>query len=248
MKQLLTSLCFIGISAAAIAQSEPSTKDVPPTYNKLYTTSGGDAGIFSTAFLQRPGISGTKLTTLRYSLILNGVTNLNYDVSPHFGLFIGLGLHNIGFIDKSNDTTTKRRIFSLNVPAGIKIGDMVNRRYVFFGGGFDVPLNYRIKSFTNRQHKFQKENYWFSDRTPNFMPNVFVGATVAPFTFKIQYYPGNFLNTDYTSTTDQGVSYKPFTNEKVNLLYLSIGFDIKHNKADHMMWHHHHNKDTKQMM
>lgn len=197
--------------------------------HKFYFSQSMDAAIFSTANVEKTGQS-SKLSTLRFSYVLNIGVNANYDFNEHFGVMAGLNIKNIGFIEKISDSTIKRRVYTLGIPVGLKIGNLPKRNYFFLGGGFDVPFNYKEKGFIKRGSK-TKMNEWFSDRTPAFMPYVFAGFSVHPgITFKFQYYPSNFLNQDYVASG--GV--KPYAAyEKVNLMLLSIGADLHYGKPGH---------------
>lgn len=199
--------------------------------HKAYLSSGIDGYLLSTALMSKGG-GNAKLTTPRFTAFLNLGVNLNYDLSDHFGVYTGLNIKNIGFIEKSGGVTTKRRDYTIGLPLGLKIGDLAFGNYVLAGGGIDFPFNYREKTFTKRNDKV-KFNEWFSDRVPAAMGYVFLGAHLNPgIALKLQYYPGNFLNPDFTETI-KGVTYKPYNGYKVNLLVLSLGIDIPyHPKED----------------
>ncbi len=226
---LFCLLCHLQISAQTDGPAEK-----PTPYNRLYWGNSMDAAIFSTALVQHTG-QAEKLTTLRFSYIVNFGFNLNYDFNRHIGLMTGAGIKNIGFIEKFADSTVKRRIYALGVPLGIKIGNLHKRNFVFLGGGADVPVNYREKGFIKRGDK-EKFNEWFSERTPTFLPYVFAGVSASPgVTLKLQYYPGNFMNRDYVAPNPQAhhpaVPVMPYKSyERSNLLMLSIGVDLHYNK------------------
>jgi len=228
------------------APEPPASKTQP--LHRLYWSNSMDAAIFSTSLMQRTGQS-QRLTTLRFSYIVNFGFNLNFDFNRHFGLFTGAGVKNIGFIEKFADSTVKRRVYTLGVPLGVRIGDLSRRNFLFLGGGVDVPFNYREKGFVDRGDK-EKFNEWFSERTPSFLPYLFAGVSASPgITFKLQYYPGNLLNRDYTTTVQfaggQTSTYRPYAvYEHTNLLMLSIGVGINYKKH-----HHDHDREpsTKQM-
>jgi hypothetical protein len=157
------------------------------------------------------------------SLFLNAGFTFNWNLGRHFGIYTGIDVKNIGFIEKNaGGEIVKQRTYNLGVPLGIKIGNMVDKKfYVFLGGGADAPLNYREKTFVIRSQK-TKFSEWFSQRTPSVMPYVFAGFAVSPgISFKIQYYPTNFLNPNFT---DNGV--QPYTGYNVNLILLSIGYAV----------------------
>lgn len=200
---------------------------------KFYWSSGMEGGLFQTSRLDRPGLTDTKFTTLRFSYVINVGMNLNYNFTNSVGLFLPISIKNIGFIDKFGDSTVKRRSYNLGAGLGLKVGNLRKRNYGFIGGGADLPFNYREKGFVKRSDK-EKFSEWFSDRTPTFMPFVFAGISVDPgITLKVQYYPGNFLNTDFTEKipgSPTGATYKPYAGYNVNLMYLSLGFNINYKR------------------
>lgn len=233
-RHFVVSACALAITQHAVAQSNSidslkKMKLEATPVQKFYWGNGLDAAIFSTALMQRTGES-QKLSTIRFSYILNFGFNLNYDFNKHVGLFTGLGIKNIGFIEKIQDSTVKHRVYTIGLPLGIKFGNLQSRNFGFIGGGLDIPFNYREKGFVHRNKK-EKMNEWFSDRTSTVMPYLFAGFSVKPgVTFKVQYYPGDFMNTDFTETKN-GITYKPYAYfEKLNLLMLSIGMDIHYKK------------------
>ena len=197
----------------------------PP--KRFYLGSDLDAAIFGTSLFKK-GNADSKLTTLRFSYILNLGLNFNYDVSNSFGLFTGVGIKNIGFIEKDS-VTIKRRVYTVGLPIGVKIGNLSKRNFAILGAGVDMPLNYREKRFTDRNDK-DKFNEWFSSRTPDIMPYIFAGASVKPgITFKFQYYVSNFFNTSYSVLANNRRSY-PYASYDARLLLLSVGFDIHYKR------------------
>jgi len=196
-----------------------------PVQKRLYAGNGLDFAMLSTALVSRPG-SGTELTTPRFSAIVNFGFSFHYDISPRFGLISGIGLRNMGFIETVSDVTYKRRVYSLGIPFGIKIGDLRNRNFLFGGGGIDLPFHYKEKAFVKRSDK-EKRSEWFGDQTARVLPFIFIGHSWDPgVTVKLQYYPTNFLNTDFETSDFFGWKVKPFDGYNVNLLLLSIGIDI----------------------
>lgn len=210
-----------------------------PKPHKFYWSNALDAAIFSTSVYSAPGKSN-QLSTLRFSYFFNFGFNFNYDFSNHIGIYTGAGIKNIGYIEKtkSPDFTVKRRVYTIGVPLGIKIGNIKKRNYVMLGGGLDVPFNYKQKNFLFKRSNKSKFNEWFSDYTPPIMPYVFVGGSFAPgVSLKLQYYPGNFLNTEHEEPLiPSGIMTKPFAGYNVNLVLLSVGVDI-HYKGKSRMKH-----------
>jgi hypothetical protein len=223
------------VTAAICHPNMVSARRTPPPHDedpiiiprKFYSANALDGIIFSTALMERPG-SSTQLTTLRFSMLNFGI-NLHYDFSPGFGIFSGVGIKNIGFIEQFDtpDYTRKHRVYSLGVPLGIKIGKLKERTFLFLGGGVDLPVHYKVKWFADRNDK-EKFSEWFSTATPRVMPYVFAGYSFDPgLTVKLQYYPTNFLNEDYSDLI--GSPGRTFNGYKVNLILLSLGIDIHYN-------------------
>ncbi len=204
-----------------------------PTIRKFYVGGGLDAGMFSTATIHHDagmpwvnGVSAQNVNTLgivRFSYMINAGFSFNFNFSPHVGLWTGVDIKNIGYIEQANGYTLKRRTYNVGVPLGLKFGNMANNKGKFFlGGGIDAPINYNEKYFHNRDNK-KRINEWFSDRTPALMPYAFIGATFNHgVSTKIQYYPNNFLNENYKDNA----GYKPNDGTVVNLIVLSIAFNM----------------------
>lgn len=192
-------------------------------FKKSYFSSGFEGGIFSTALFERPGRS-SGASTLRFTAFFHYGYLYNYNFNHSVGIMTGLSLKNIGFIDKypALDSTVKRRLYTLNVPFAIKLGQLQNNEFFFVGAEASLAVNYKEKGFVHRNKK-QKFNEWFSDRTPLLMPNVFIGYQKNNMYFKINYYPTNFLNTDFV---DPKTGLKPYTGYKVNILAFTVGLNI----------------------
>lgn len=240
MKKNLLPSCFLiccFITSAAYAKGPASdtanTKKLPPI-RKFYVGAGTDAGIFSTASIQKtgqvlnPGGGYTNTTTnstgiIRFSYIINFGFTFNFNLGRHFGVYTGIDVKNIGFIEHNNSSeTVKRRTYNIGAPIGIKIGNMADKgSYLFLGAGADVPINYKEKEFVVRNQK-TKFNEWFSNATPSIMPYAFAGFSLKnSISFKLQYYPNNFLNPNYTRSGAQ-----PYYGYDVHIMMLSIGFPM----------------------
>ncbi len=240
----LSVLFFISSTASAKIPGA-TVKDsivikMRPHVRKFFIGTALDAGIFSTASIQQQYTNiqgapiGTKTTygTLRFSYIINFGLTFNFNFGRHFGVYTGVDIKNIGFIEKlSGGETQKQRTYNIGAPIGIKIGNMADRRpYLFIGGGLDAPFNYKEKRFVIRSQK-TKYNEWFSDATPALMPYVFAGLVIPHgVSFKFQYYPNNYINPDYSRNgfiTNYGAT--------VHLMLLSIGFTAPWGKNPDMI-------------
>lgn len=193
---------------------------------KLYLSTDFDMFLLSSSILDKGGSS--KLTPVRFTAIPFLGININYDLGKNFGLYTGINIKNIGFIEKLHnpDSTVKRRAYTIGIPLGIKIGDVKYGNYVILGVGADFPFNYKEKGYTSRGDK-TKFNEWFSDRTMRVMPYAFAGAHLMPLlTVKLQYYPSNFLNQSFTTANSQGQAIKPYQDYNVSTIMFTAGIDI----------------------
>ncbi len=238
---LLTAAIFCTVTTEAQNSNDNFlfTHDVGKK-KQVYFGNNYEGALISTA-IQNNSLGNPSLGTPRFTYFFHLGFNMHVDLSNTIGLYTGLGIKNIGFIEKTNsvnaltgvvrDSTIKRRVYTVGLPIGIKIGNMKRRNFAVVGGGIDLPFNYREKGFVKRGDK-DKFNEWFSDRTARFMPYVFAGISVDPgIVFKVQYYPTNFMNPDYTTQNSNLVILpvaltRPYANYDVNLLLFSIGFDI----------------------
>ncbi len=246
LKTLTLLLCGSLLATASFAQTEGDDADTaasgkggrhhmkmgmnmgeekgPSPTGRWYLSNAFDGAIFSSAVFEKPGRARVLLPTVRFSLINIGY-NFNYDFDEHFGVFTGLGIKNLGFIEKEGDSTIKRRVYTIGAPLGFKLGNLQKRHYGFIGGGIDIPFNYREKGFTKRSDK-AKFNEWFSDRTPEFMPYLFAGVSYAHgSTLKLQYYPGNFFNPEFQEENN-GVISHPYRGYSAHLICITLGLDL----------------------
>lgn len=200
-----------------LGHSEDFTLTTP--YKKSYFSSGMEGMIFSSAMMERPG-KDAHLTTLRFTTFLHLGMYWHYNFNRNSGMFTGLSLKNIGFIDKYEalDSTVKRRLYTLNLPVALKFGNMSPNKFFFVGAEASLALNYREKGFVKRNNKV-KFNEWFSDRTPLIMPNIFAGYQHNNFYIKLSYYPTNFMNPDFVD--DGGM--RPYAGYDVNIFAVTVG-------------------------
>ena len=227
---ITTSLCFF--STLNLQAQDIGFSDNSEPKKKLYLTTGIDGYLLSSSSLKTPNQTAA-LTTPRFTMFLHIGGLAHYDFTNNVGMFLGLGLKNLGFIEKYNDSdlTTIRRTYNIGIPLALKFGNLRgNGTYFMVGGGVDFPIHFKEKTFTKRSSK-TKEGEWFSNRTEQVMPYVFVGARFKPgVTIKAQYYTGNFMNTDFvgSSTLPNSVSNgKPYAGYEVHTFLLSLGVDLR---------------------
>ncbi len=234
----LLALLQIAIIPLQTTAQDTEVTEVVFEPKKLYFSNCFDGALLTTASHSGPlPLNATRPVTVgtpRFTYFWNTGVHLNYDFNNHIGIFTGLGIKNLGFIEKSAtlDSTVKRRVYTIGLPVGIKLGNMKKKTYGFIGGGIDLPFNYREKGFIRRGKK-DKFNEWFSDRTAATMPYAFAGISMKPgIYFKVQYYPGNFMNPDYSEPAVTGtgtpITIKPYAMYDIQILMFSVGFDIRY--------------------
>ncbi|QHS61231.1 PorT family protein [Chitinophaga agri] len=228
-------LCLLQLPVFSQEQKTDTTREVTMTITKTYTshrrsytTFGGEGALLS--FGRDIRDAGKHVPSIpRFTLFFNIGTNYNYDFNRNFGFFSGINLKNIGLITKDDidSVKLKRRVYTLGVPLGFKIGDLRRGVYFFAGGSYDLAFNYKEKKFINGDKK-EKFNEWFSDRTPLLMPSLFAGLNMAPgFGVKVQYYPNNFFNKEYKETGNSGGAAYPYQQLDAQLIFVSLHCEIR---------------------
>lgn len=193
-------------------------------YKKRYFATENELFSFSSAMITRPGKDG-KLATLRYSGFFNYGYYFHNNFNAKTGFYTGLSIRNTGFIDKykAEDSTVKRRLYTLNLPVVFKFGNMGANQYFFVGAEACLALNYKEKGFVSRwdKDKFHKWS-WNEERTPLIMPSIFVGYQKGMTYVRLFYYPTNFMNPSFKD--QNGV--QPYKDFDVNVFGLAIGFHV----------------------
>jgi hypothetical protein len=162
----------------------------------------------------------------RYSAFFHFGEQFHLNLGKSLGLYSGIGVRNIGMINRLNDTIkVKQRVYALGIPVGIKIGDMQKRVYAALGAELELFFNYKQKTFLGRGRgeKVEKFNEWFSDRTPLLNPSLFLEFNFKKGSYiKLRYYPMNFLVTDKQNFTVNNIKtgFRPETSQ---LFALSFG-------------------------
>lgn len=246
---LVMALAITLLAPQQASAHEPGSEEVVFVPRKFYFSNSFDGSLFTTAIdngvFPLNGGTPTTLGTVRFTYFINTGFNLNYNFNNYIGLFTGLGVKNIGFIEKIKtlDSTIKRRTYNVGLPIGIKFGNVKRKNYGFIGGGVDIPFNFKEKGYVKRGDK-DKFNEWFSDRTPSYMPYGFAGISLNPGIYiKVQYYPNNFLNPAFTETTTVNgntVTSTPYALYDVSLLMFSIGLDIRYSQKMKIKHKEHH--------
>jgi hypothetical protein len=190
------------------------------------TTTSGEL-IFSFADVNAPQVEDGSI--IRFSPVFNLQNWVNIDQSDNFGLFTGLSVRNVGFIQDINSTTRmKYRTYNIGIPAGIKIGNL-DKAFLFAGYELEIPFHYKEKLFIDEK-KEDKTSVWFSDRV-NLINHSFMVGVQFPYgaTLKFKYYLTNFFNQDFESSDGMGGTQKIYANTEANIFYFSLSFGLLKN-------------------
>lgn len=178
-----------------------------------YKTSGGEI-IFG--FADLIDNSGDDLSEgVRTSLFFHLSQYRHLDLNNNLGWFTGLGLRNIGFVGQEGAEKVKRRVYTVGVPFGVKLGDFRKRTFVFGGVEGEFAFNYKEKRYVNGK-KISKYTSWFSDRTQKFLPSAFAGIQFSEgLNVKFRVYLDDFMTGDY---------------QESNLFHFSLSYQLEYGK------------------
>lgn len=195
--------------------------------SKSYFTSGTEF-IFSFASIDNDGMDGNNI--MRFSGFFNLQGMYNYDFGRSAGLFTGLAIRNVGFIEDFPDSGLRKkyRTYNIGIPVGIKLGSM-GGTHLFAGYEIEFPINYKEKTFNN-ERKDDKFNVWFTSRVPTIYNTVMVGVQFNfGLSLKFKYYLTNFFNESYSEVNNAGETIYPFANKDVRIFYFSLSFNLFRN-------------------
>jgi hypothetical protein len=194
------------------------------TKTQKYFTSGTEL-IFSWASIDNNGTEGNSV--MRFTGFLHLQGNFNFDFNRSFGLYTGLALRNVGFIENGPDDGLKKkyRTYNVGIPIGFKLGSM-GKTHLYAGYEIEFPINYKEKTFNN-ERKDDKFNVWFSNRTPAFYNSILVGVQFKyGMNLKFKYYLTNFFNQDYSEVNQDGITEYPYANKDVRIFYISLNINL----------------------
>lgn len=67
-------------------------------------------------------------SVLRFSGFLNYQSQFHYNFSKRMGIYTGLGIRNVGFINRLNDSIKiKQRVYAAGIPLALKLGILKNQ-------------------------------------------------------------------------------------------------------------------------
>lgn len=193
----------------------------------VYRTSGGEI-ISSFGDMITP--SGADLSNgSRVSMAFHFHENRHIDLNNNFGLFTGIALRNVGFTSVEDGIRVKRRIYSLGIPAAVKLGNFRENLFAFGGVEGELALNYKEKRFRDGR-KIEKFNEWFSGRTSPFLPSMFAGIQFQEgLNVRFKVYLDDFLNKNFVEESSLN-AVRPYENIESNLFYFSLTYEFETGK------------------
>ncbi len=216
MKNSFLILLFLLASGTSFAQEtiilEKSTNDV-------YTASTSET-IFSFGIVDAAPLNTG--TILRFSPFFNFGQQLHVDFSENLGMYVGLGLRNVGMINDLNDSIrVKQRTYNVGIPVALKFGNMEGWQGAI-GAEAEFAVAYKQKVYVNGEKR--KSSAWFDDRTNIFLPSVFVELKGKMGNYvRFKYYLTDYLTSNQKINVP-GVEYNPTQSQ---LFYISFGYVIK---------------------
>lgn len=235
---ILTSALFL-VTFTIFAQEKNKKK------TDVYVTGGLEVIFSGNTGLK---IDGQELNSgvMRFAPVFNWQTVINADLSPHFGLFTGLSIRNVGMIfdvpeayrDPSLDGPVRKKVrsYNLGIPVGFKVGNL-HGMFLYAGYEFELPFQYKEKTFVS-ERKQDKFSVWFTDRV-NYQHSLMLGIQFPYGTnLKFKYYLNDYFNSSWGSsqsgmvgTVDPNnpgskMSYNQMTG---NVFYVSLNFSLFRN-------------------
>lgn len=244
-------LCISLLLVSLISISQ-TFNDTIVKKNKIYSSAGGEL-IFS---FVNPNTDFEE-SSLRFSAWYHTQFNWHYDITQNVGVFWGLGSRNIGYTTKpkSNNiyiknftilnqnqyeldsrfdstqqiTTIKRRVYTLGIPLGIKIGAIEKNQFLFLGGEIEFPFHFKNKVWVDDK-KVHIASEWFSKQNNSYFLSVFAGFQFPWGTnIKLKWYLNDFLNSNYR-VVQNGGDVKPYEKLKSQMFYISFGMNMFNSK------------------
>lgn len=215
-KRLLLSLSLLCIQTILFGQSS----------KKPY-------GVFENKTLFQIGMiedsaGNSQSSILRFAPFANYTLQAHKDFTNSLGVYTGIGLKNVGFIYKPNDTLNskvKSRAYSISIPLGLKYGNMEDDKYFYLAAELLVQFDYKEKAFSNGGDKSKRKNLYNNNPINAFNYSAMIGYNYKGFTIGAEYTLGDFYNSGYRYQPDKAnKAYTLAVPSKSTILTFFIGF------------------------
>jgi hypothetical protein len=191
---------------------------------KTYSVTSGEM-IFSFAnieftdeFLAEYSNAEATKSPMRWTVFFHLGQYWHIDFTNNIGMLTGIGVRNVGLISDEKlpltvgaaevfDFKIIRRLYTVGIPLGIKVG--IFDKHLYFSGGaeYELAINYKQKYWQSHSRSGSKTKYneWFGNQTPTFLPSVFGGVQFpGGINIKFKWYLQDFLNHNYSRTSTGG--------------------------------------------
>ncbi|MBN2669738.1 MAG: hypothetical protein JXR60_10970 [Bacteroidales bacterium] len=220
--------------------------DKQPLEKKIYSSVGGEF-IFSFANTNQT----IETTNLRFSAWYHVQWHWHFDFNNNIGTFWGLGSRNVGYasIPENNNNFVKgftsynatteqfeindpiykdkqmsdiiRRVYTIGVPLGLKLGLFDKSLFLFFGAEVELPFHYKNKVWIDDE-KIYKSSEWFSKQVNPVLYSSFVGVQLPwGINIKFKWYWNDLMNPNYDY-----YSVKPYAYQNSQMYYFSFGMNM----------------------
>ena len=221
---------FLITLTCASLQAFPQSTGVS---EKHYGTNTGEI-IFSGGEVKTGGVKLDNI--VRFTMFFHFQHQAHFDFSQHVGLYTGIGVRNVGFINKikslsGEDAKLKQRSYSIGIPIALKLGNMEKHSYISLGVEAEMMFAYKEKIFYKGYKS--KNHKWFSDNVNLFNPSAFFELHGKKGGFiRAKYYLLDFLKDNDQSffLPDSSGELIPYHPSSSKLFYISIGNTIKMKK------------------
>ena len=241
MKYNLRKLFVLTLFVIGCSTANAQTRDMS------YTKSAAEY-IFSWGNVDDPSSSVNGLNTkidadpiVRFSAFFNSLQQFHFDFSNAFGLYTGIGVRNVGFINEFKDSSAttpgsdgfrisdvkvKQRQYALGIPLALKLGSMSKNFYIAVGAELELFFNYKQKVFYNDSK--QKYSEWFSNKSNLLNPSFFAEVNFPKGQFiRFRYYLNDFLKENSNGINVSSANSKLlYDSSPSELMYISIGTAI----------------------
>jgi hypothetical protein len=223
MKKWLLMLLVVPVFGSA--QERTGTKVYLKSASEFIFSLGMmEASVMDTAFNRDLEVD----PVVRFSGFFHLQEQLHIDFGRNFGIYTGLGLRNIGMINKLNDSIrVKQRVYSIGIPLALKVGKLPGGWYAAAGAEGEFFIHYKQKDFYDDEKR--KFGDWFSDRVNLVNPSVFLDINSNKGSYiRFKYYLNDFLVKDKQQVNLGNGNKMAFFPEKSQLFYVAIGTTVKH--------------------
>jgi hypothetical protein len=192
------ALLAVALIAGFASQAQSSKK-------WKYDNNGTDQFIFSWT----PTPVAAAAIRPRFSCFWTLNANMRRDFGKKMSFLAGVAIKNLGskyYVTSSlpSNYVSVGRYYTVGIPLALRFGNIAKHKWFGIDGGFDVPFNYKQKSWTAGSKSTKvKSNTWFPAATNYFVP--YVGASFSTKFGGVKFI--NYLRPFSTAATAESMRY-----------------------------------------